>query len=129
VLEVLRVGLPEAELFDPAVGVKLKVEETVDSNVCVVPEEVLEPAGLALEVVDPDMTALGLELEVGAEVEVGAAVEVELVPELPTGITTPPSAFPDDVVEEVPAAADLYAARVSAPDEGGLTTPAMPPWQ
>jgi len=51
----------------------------------------------------------------------------ELVTLLPTGATTPPCVFPDEVVE-VPCAALLYAARVS-PEDGGLTTPAMPPWQ
>jgi len=51
---------------------------------------------------------------------------LELEPELPTGATTPPSVLPDVVVEEVPPAAVLYAARVS-PEEGGLTTPTMPP--
>jgi hypothetical protein len=61
-----------------------------------------------------------------------AAVELETTLELeetePAATTFPPSALPAEEEEEVPAAAALYAARES-PDVGGLTTPAMPPWQ
>jgi len=42
--------------------------------------------------------------------------------------TVPPCTLPTELDEEVPAAADWYAAMVS-PVAGGLTTPAMPPWQ
>jgi len=63
-----------------------------------------------IEVVGVDATEDTLELEMG----------------LPAAATTPPCTLPDVVVEEVPAAALLNAARVS-PEEGGLTTPTIPP--
>jgi hypothetical protein len=71
---------------------------------------------------------------------VGPAILLEIATELttelpagaegcvPTGTTLPPctEAPPSEVV--VMAAAAMYIARVS-PEEGGLTTPAMPDWQ
>ena len=53
---------------------------------------------------------------------------LELEEAEPAATIFPPSALPAEEEEEVPAAAALYAARES-PDAGGLTTPAMPPWQ
>ena len=51
-------------------------------------------------------------------------VALELDATLPTGTTTPPCVVPD-VVVEAPCAVFLYAVRVS-PEDGALTTPAMP---
>jgi len=44
-------------------------------------------------------------------------------------MTWPPCMFAGAVLELVPCAADLYAARVLAPDDAWLTTMDMPPWQ
>ena len=108
-------------------------------------------AGVAVPDADPDPFVLALPFPVSVPLVVGAAVdgveadpegvdlvlagaEVELETRLeledtePAATTFPPSALPAEEEEEVPAAAALYAARES-PDAGGLTTPAMPPWQ
>jgi len=72
--------------------------------------------------------AVGVEFEEEIEVVGVDATEdtLELEMGLPAAATTPPCTFPDVVVEEVPAAALLNAARV-LPEEGGLTTPTIPP--
>jgi hypothetical protein len=64
-------------------------------------------------VLEEDELALVLELE----------LELELEP--PGGLRTPPCNFPADEEEDVPAAADLYDARV-LPEVGGLITPTIP---
>jgi hypothetical protein len=116
-----------------------------------VPVPVPAPVGLEVAVPDaaPDPVVLALPvplpLVVGAEVDgveadaedvdlalAGVVVELETTLELeetePAATTFPPDALPAEEEEEVPAAAALYAASES-PDAGGLTTPAMPPWQ
>jgi hypothetical protein len=53
------------------------------------------------------------------------ALELELELEPPCGLRTPPCNFPADDEEDVPAAADWYAARV-LPEVGPLITPTIP---
>ena len=104
VAEVVAVEFPARE--DDAVD---EVEE---------PEEELVAEGEAEEevvrgVLEEDELALVLELE----------LELELEP--PCGLRTPPCNFPADDEEDVPAALDLYEAKV-LPEAGGLITPTIP---
>lgn len=66
--------------------------------------------------------------ELGLVVLLG--VEPEAVPlAAPPLPIEPPKTLAGAEDELVLAAASLYAARVLAPDLGGLITPTMPPWQ
>lgn len=72
---------------------------------------------------------------VAAAVDVAAVAEdpplllLALAIAAPTGRIKPPSTPDGAVLPLVPAAAALYAASVSAPELGGLTTMAIPLWQ
>jgi hypothetical protein len=98
-----------------------------DPFVLALPVPVSVPFVVGAEVDGVEADAEGVDLALtGAAVELGTTLELEETE--PAATTFPPSALPAEEEEEVPAAAALYAARES-PDAGGLTTPAMPPWQ
>lgn len=122
-----------------AVPVPVPVPVGLDVAAVAFPDAAPDPFVLALPVPVSVPFVVGAEVDgVEADTEgvdlalTGAAVELETTLELeetePAATTFPPSALPAEEEEEVPAAAALYAARES-PDAGGLTTPAMPPWQ
>lgn len=125
------VGLAIAVPVPVPVPVGLAValpDADVDSFVLAFPFPVPVPVVVGAEVdgVEADPEGVDLVLAgVGVELE---TTLLELEESEPAATTFPPSALPVEEEEEVPAAAALYAARES-PDAGGLTTPAMPPWQ
>jgi hypothetical protein len=133
--------LPSSELPPPVnawLGVLLADPATEPEAVVLAPGLVVAPAPVPVPeagVEDaPDDVAFVVDpaevLDLGA-VELPLALGLWLEPELgldPAGATTPPCTFPDELEVWVPAAADLYAARV-LPDEGALMAPTMPAWQ
>ena len=124
--EVLLATVPELDfVLDTLVVVDpLPVTVVVVDTAAAEPEEVAE-----FPIVDPCSIVSSLLL-----VLLACSVLLELESSLPPppdpdfGFRTPPWTFPTEELDEVPAAADLYAARV-LPDDGGLITPAMPAWQ
>ena len=113
VVEALAEVVPEPPV-DVAVEFPAREDEAVDE--AEEPEEELVAEGEAEEevvrgVLEEDELALVLELE------------LELEP--PCGLRTPPCNFPADDEEDVPAALDLYEAKV-LPEAGGLITPTIP---
>jgi hypothetical protein len=115
VVEALAEVVPEPPV-DVAVEFPAREDEAVDE--AEEPEEELVAEGEAEEevvrgVLEEDELALVLELE----------LELELEP--PCGLRSPPCNFPADDEEDVPAALDLYEAKV-LPEAGGLITPTIP---
>jgi hypothetical protein len=121
VVDVLEVAEALTEVV-PEPPVDVIVEFPALEDDAVDEAEELEEELVAEEEAEEEVVGEVLEED---ELALVLALELELELEPPCGLRTPPCNFPADDEEDVPAAADWYAARV-LPEVGPLITPTIP---